>query len=430
MKKINSLIKGTLILTVAGFLSRIIGFFYRIFLSHTIGAEGIGIYQMVFPVFAISFSITGAGIQTAISKFVAARRDRKLSFFLSGLSVSLLLSAMMSCLLYECSDRIALSFLMEERTAPLIRILALSIPFESIHCCVNGYCLGLKKAGFPSATQLIEQTIRVSSVFAIYYYIISHHMTPSVSVAVIGIVFGEFAAMIVSVCFMLREFLQNSVLRLELCHDMKTILRFSAPLSCNRLVLNFLASMEATHIPNSLRHYGLSNVDALSTYGVLTGMALPMIFFPAAVTNSISVMLLPEIAEADAKQNTTHIRYAVNKTIRYCFCLGLICTAAFLLTADFAGRILFKNALAGPYIRALCFICPLIYMGGPLTSILHGLGKTTRAFFINLTCLALRLSFVLFAIPLMGIKGYFLGLLVSEIADILLILFSLRKYLR
>ncbi len=429
MKKINSLIRGTLILTAAGFLSRIIGFFYRIFLSHTIGAEGMGIYQMVFPVFSISFSITGAGIQTAISRFVAAERTKKFSFFLSGLTLSLMLSAVMASFLYRASDIIAVRFLMEARTAPLIRILAFSIPFESIHCCVNGYCLGLKKAEFPSATQLVEQTIRVSSVFAVYYIILSRNMEPTISVAVVGIVFGEFAAMIVSFFFMLKEFLRDRITQFTIQKDLVRILRFSAPLSCNRVVINMLASLEAIHIPNSLRLYGLSDSEALSIYGVLTGMALPMILFPGAITNSISVMLLPEIAEAEASRNTTHIKKAIDKTIRCCFCLGLLCTAGFLITGSFVGRTFFNNELAGTYIRALCFICPLLFMASPLTSILNGLGQTTRTFFINLISLGIRLAFVYFAIPHMGINGYFCGLIVSEIAGIVILLFFLRKYM-
>lgn len=429
MKKINSLIRGTLILTIAGFLSRIIGFFYRIFLSHTIGAEGMGIYQMVFPVFSISFSITGAGIQTAISRFVAAERNKKFSFFLAGMAISLMLSAVMGTFLYRTSDIIAARFLMEARTAPLIRILALSIPFESVHCCVNGYCLGLKKAGFPSATQLVEQTVRVGSVFAVYYYILSRNMEPSISVAVTGIVLGEFAAMAVSFFFMMKEFLRDRFPKLTLRKDMGRILRFSVPLSCNRVIINMLASLEAIHIPNSLRLYGMSGSAALSTYGVLTGMALPMVLFPSAITNSVSVMLLPEIAEAEASRNTNHIRKAIDKTVRCCFCLGLLCTIGFLATGGFVGRVFFNNELAGTYIRALCFTCPLLFMAGPLTSILNGLGQTTRTFIINLISLGIRLAFVFLAIPVIGINGYFCGLIVSETASIVILLFFLRKYM-
>ena len=72
MKK-HMLIRGTLILTITGLVTRIIGFFYRIFLSHTIGAEGMGIYQLIFPIHSICFSLTVAGIQTAISRFLAAK---------------------------------------------------------------------------------------------------------------------------------------------------------------------------------------------------------------------------------------------------------------------------------------------------------------------------------------------------------------------
>ena len=101
----NPLVIGTLFLTISGALSRIIGFFYRIFLSQTIGAEGIGIYQLVTPAFVICFSIAAAGIQSAISRFVAAayakpnEREAKL-FLLCGCTLSLFISVFLATVLY------------------------------------------------------------------------------------------------------------------------------------------------------------------------------------------------------------------------------------------------------------------------------------------------------------------------------------------
>ena len=73
----RTFIKGTLILTLTGLLSRVIGFFYRIYLSRLFGEEGMGIYQLLSPVLALSFSLCAAGIQTAISKYVAASVQRE-----------------------------------------------------------------------------------------------------------------------------------------------------------------------------------------------------------------------------------------------------------------------------------------------------------------------------------------------------------------
>ena len=140
----NPLVSGTIILTLTGFASRFIGFFYRIFLSRTFGAEGMGIYQLTAPVLALTFALTAAGIQTAISKFVAGEtstRDYRYSFvyLFSGLALSLTLSILCAGFVYCFSEQIAVQFLMEARTAPLLRIIALSIPMAAVHSCINGY---------------------------------------------------------------------------------------------------------------------------------------------------------------------------------------------------------------------------------------------------------------------------------------------------
>ena len=105
MKKTNPLITGTIILTVTGFASRFIGFFYRIFLSRVFGAEGMGLYQLTAPVLALTFSITVSGMQTAISKFVASEastKDYRSSFhtLFTGFGISMLLSAACTAYIY------------------------------------------------------------------------------------------------------------------------------------------------------------------------------------------------------------------------------------------------------------------------------------------------------------------------------------------
>lgn len=123
-KKRNSLITGAVILTVTGFVSRFIGFFYRIFLSRVFGAEGMGIYQLTSPVLALSFSLTVAGIQTAISKYVANEtfsKDYRSSFshLFAGFTISMTASVLCTLGIYFYADEIARWFLMEERTAPV-----------------------------------------------------------------------------------------------------------------------------------------------------------------------------------------------------------------------------------------------------------------------------------------------------------------------
>lgn len=441
-RKSNPLITGTLILTITGFASRFIGFFYRIFLSRLFGPEGMGIYQLISPVLALSFSLTVAGMQTAISKYVAGEtisKDYRSSVLhlSAGFILSMLLSFMCTVGIYCYADEIALHFLMESRTAPLLRIIALSIPMATVHSCINGYFYGIRQTAVPALCQLSEQVVRVGSVYAIYYFCLKHNMTPTISFAVVGLVIGESASMLVSLIAVRAHFVNvvpknyGSLFSLDLPAFLaasKGLLMLAVPLSLNRVIINFLQSVEAIFIPNRLIHYGYDNATALSIYGVLTGMAMPLIFFPGAITNSICVLLLPIVSEAEASNNRNTIKKAVNKCIRYGFLLGILCTSVFLCTGKFLGNLLYQNSLAGSFIVILSFLCPLMYIASTLNSILNGLGKTGLTFVYSMLSLLVRLAFVFWGIPILGIHGYLWGILASQAVQTLLCMFAVRKY--
>ena len=209
----------------------------------------------------------------------------------------------------------------------------------------------------------------------------------------------------------------------------RQIIGFAAPLSANRLCLNLLQAIEAACIPAKLQVYGHSVSDSLSVYGVLTGMALPLIYFPGTLTNSVSVLLMPAISEADAVNNQNAIRRAVRKCLGYCLLLGCVCCAGFLVLGKTVGIMLYNSEMAGHFIIILSFMCPFLYLNTTLTSILHGLGKTSYSFFLSLTGLMLRLVFVFQAIPLYGIKGYLAGMLLSQLYTTVCCLVPLRQYL-
>ena len=429
------LVTGTVILTLTGLLSRFIGFFYRIFLSNAFGAEGMGIYQLIAPVLALSFALTASGIQTAISKYVASEtstHDYHTSFrtLWAGFLMAMALSLACALGIYLYADGIAVAFLMKRRTAPLLRIIALSIPMATVHSCINGYFYGIRRTAIPAFSQLAEQVFRVGSVYLIYYFFRQHDMQPTISFAVAGLVIGESASMIVSVVAILARAhhvfpardrrLPGAPALSSYRRICGRLLQLAVPLSANRLVLNLLQSIEAIYIPNKLMAYGLNNADALGVYGVLTGMSLPLILFPSAITNSISVLLLPIVSEADASGNTGAVKRAIVTSIRCCLLLGFGCTALFLLLGRPAGRLLFHSELAGSFILTLSFICPFMYIASTLGSILNGLGKTAQTFLYSVVSLLLRLLFVFIAIPHYGIKGYLWGMLASQMLQTLL----------
>lgn len=463
----HPIITGTLILTITGFISRIIGFFYRIYLSRLFGEEGMGIYQLLSPVLAISFSLTAAGFQTAISKFVAEQTGKQniasispnyapktsdkykyttMYPMIKGLSISIPLSIACLFFVFTYAEYIAHHILLEPRLAPMLRVLSFSIPLSAVHSCINGYFYGIKKASIPAFTQLIEQCCRVGCVYFISYYAIAHNQNISLNVAVLGLVFGEFISMILSILFIYYHYAKNYLdtinttyqLKLNQKHKLSSALRTSSftyrkllsmvgPLTANRIVLNILASIEAISIPANLKLYGYDNATALSVYGVLTGMAFPFIFFPNAITGSVSVLLLPLISEAYAKGDKATVKSASIKTIKYCLTLGIICMLVFLLIGNTVGQLVFNSKLAGHFITTLSFICPFLYLDHTLSSILHGLGMSIRLFFMNALALLIRLSFIFFTIPMVGISGYLWGLLLSQIVLCALYLICLHS---
>ena len=262
-------------------------------------------------------------------------------------------------------------------------------------------------------------------------------MTPTISFAVVGLVIGESASMIVSLLALQAHY--KHVLPKNygplLIHEKSALweasgrlVRLAVPLSTNRVIINFMQSVEAIFIPNRLLAYGYDHATALSVYGILTGMSLPLILFPGAITNSICVLLLPVVSEADAMGNRRAIKKAVRKSIRYGFLLGAAFTALFWFFGKLMGNLLYQNSLSGSFIMILGFLCPMMYIASTLNSILNGLGKTGITFVYSMVSLGVRLLFVFFAIPLWGIHGYLWGLLASQLVQTLLCMFSARKY--
>ena len=431
----NSLLRGTLLLTAAGLISRIMGFFYKIFLANTIGAEGMGIYQLIFPIYSICFSLCASGIETAVSKLTAEKcalenPQDALGILKTALLITLSLSIGCSILIFYHADWLAIKFLNEVRCENLLKILAITIPFGTTQSCICGYYFGIHKAAVPSFSQLIEQFFRMAAIWLLYHIYITNDMTLSPVIAVISLVFGEICSFLFTLtCF---SFSQKKGLSFRSSYTstyFKEILSLSAPLTVSRLCINLLASLEAAMLPNMLKLYGMDSADALSVYGILTGMALPFIFFPNALTGSISLMLLPQVSESQAQGKTSALKHTLKKTFQFCLFLGCSCLLFFFVFGNFLGNFIFSNELAGRFIQTLAWICPFLYLNTTLNSVLNGLGRTSVTFFNGICGLFIRIGFIYLGVPRFGIQGYLFGLLVSQLFITLSSIISLRHSL-
>lgn len=463
MKKLrNKLIQGTLILTVTGFLTRIIGFVYRIFLANILGTNLLGIYQLVFPVYGICFTIYGAGIQTAISQLIAsnvgesAQKTRKdLAILKWGVLASLSLSISLSILIHTFAEPIAVHLLLEPACSPYLRLLCLLFPFCGTSACINGYFYGKKEAKVPAVTQIVEQLVRVASVFLLCIALSATGET-GCRFAILGLVFGEAASCFYN-CFQLylaihrsmgnqKPYFQNRrasrknehiLLRTKPSGYEKTrhnkiassLLFLAFTLTTTKLIISILHSVEAVFIPAALKKFGCSPQDALSIYGILSGIALPFILFPSTITNSFAVMLLPAIAQAQAERSDTKIQNYVTLSGKYSLFIGYLFTCIFLLFGKDFGTVLFQSKDAGTYIYALSWLCPFMYLSTTFTSIINGLGKTQLTFLITAVSLLVKIYFLIFLVPRFGIQAYLAGSLISYIVMTILEGIYLNKYM-
>ena len=299
-----------------------------------------------------------------------------------------------------------------------------------MHACIIGYYTGLKKAAVPAISQLVEQTARVASSFLFWQITVEKGIQVTPVLAMYGMLTSE----IIVVLYTGTRFLLHHPSSFEKAcpfsaHSIREILTFSLPLSTNRVCLSLLQSAESICIPLRLQAFGLARSAALSSYGTLTGMALPLVLFPSAVTNALSVMLLPAVSESQAGKDRKAIARLSVRTVQSCLLLGILCTIFFLVFGNLCGILLFDSNEAGTYIQILSWLCPFLYLGTTLASILNGLGKTFLVFLSNMAALFIRFSFVWFVIPFSGIKGYLLGLLFSQLLHSLLLLFCLNRSL-
>ena len=434
-RQASPLIRGTIILTLAGLLSKVLGFIMRIFLSRYLGAEGIGIVQLVSPLHVLGVVIASFGIQTAISRFVSStpgHSGERFRVLKTGVILGFSLAVLYSLILFLFSPELAGYLLGEAECTPLLRVAAICIPLETIHHCINGYYYGTRKTGVPALSQLIEQSVRISSLWLIFAITTKEGITFTPIHAVLGNLAGDIASMLFNLTALSLEKKGGKNLPCTNCSSHGQILRrigtVALPLTCSQTITHIFHSVETVLIPTMLRAHGYDNSTALSMYGILTGMALPLILFPSTLANSFAVLLLPTISEAYSRANHRLIDVLTRHTIHVCLLLGIFSTGFFITMGGETGQLLYDNSLAGSYIITLGFLCPFLFLNMTLSSVLNGLGKTAQVFRNNLIGLSIRILFAVCIIPKIGIYGYFMGFLLSSCIITLLLVLSIRSY--
>ena len=356
----SNIIKGTLILSCASILSRIIGFIYRIYLADILGEQLLGTYQLIFPIYVLCFTIYGAGMQSAISQVVATlmgknnthSKDDGLNgsvskditprtILLAGTILSFILALFLSIFINFNSKWIACNILMVPDCDIYLKLLTYLFPFCSISACICGYQYGLENAKPPAIAGRIEQITRILFVFIVQGFFSDKEICSQI--AVYGLTVGEFFGFLYNMSTIKnkkrnnkkhisdknlnndnaklhseslhskRQKFKNKTFnkrknKMSLKESFKLLLPVFISLTSIKLTISLLHSVESIFIPASLVKYGYTMNEALSVYGIYSGMAMPFIMFPATITMAISTMLLPAVSKEHSSGNKKQIK--------------------------------------------------------------------------------------------------------------------------
>ena len=336
MTKSKTIIKGAFILTLANLVTRVMGFMYRVFMSKALGARGMGVFQLIMPIYMLVFSLCASGIATTVSACTAARFAQKDSggigkILNASLFISVFLSVLAGIIVYFGADIISGKILHEPDTMPALRMIALCFPFMCAGAVLRGYFYGLQKMSIPAASQIIEQSVRICLVYFLCDAMLEKGLKYACAMAVMGMACGETASFI----FTLAAFVphKKALGRGTVLTDgaaVSTVISMAVPLTLNRGTASLLSTAEHILIPQRLVLHGMTNDHALSLFGGLCGMAAPLVMFPCSLLTALATAIMPAISEYNAAQNKKAVAKTLNGALLFTAVFGILAGGIFI----------------------------------------------------------------------------------------------------
>ncbi len=440
--KPESFLRGAMVLTIAGIVVKLLGAVYRIPFTRIAGSEGIGLYQMAYPIYITLLAVSTAGIPVALSFLIAERgaagdRHGARQVFSVSLIFLVCLGCLLSVGLFYISPVLAQRVLGDTRAYYSLIAVAPAVFVISVASAFRGYFQGWRLMWPTAISEVVEQVIRVGTVLLAARALMPH----GVEFAAAGAAFGTFTGGCAGLCLLIFVYLwfkrqgspvtaarHKSPLRfVEALRILKRLIAYAFPISAGSLVLPLVQVIDTVMIPNRLQTVGYTVQQATSQFGQLSGMAGTVVYLPAALTISIAMTLVPHLASAVSRNNRVEVNRRINTALRITFILCLPAAAGFMLLATPIMGLLFDDPSAGAVTAWLAPAALFTGLQQTTAGALQGIGNTWLPV-VNLMagCLVKILcNYHLTVIPGFGIKGAALGSTLGFLLVFLLNLFCL-----
>lgn len=408
---------------------------FNIYISNQIGSEAVGVFSLVMAVYLFFITVATSGLNIAVTvivseKFALNKNQQAIKAIRTCIFFSLLLGIAAGGLILLFSDFITSKCLHNMVSSRPLFYIAIGLPFIAMSSCISSYFATIRKAYKNAISQVFEFTIKMFATIILLKINISN----GVEAICISLILADVISEICS--FTLIFILYIIDIKLKKLEDIRSfgqrinILKIAFPVAVTSYIRSGLSTLKQLIIPTQLEKSGISCSRALSQYGMINGMVLPVITFPTVFTDSYSMLLIPEFSTYVAQKNYKAINYIANKIFKItCAFTMCICSIFFIFSNDL-GLAIYNNIEIGNYFKIFTPFIFFMYMDHIIDCILKGLNKQFGVMCCNILDLSITTCFIYFLLPVLGIKGYVLSIFFSEVLNFSISLFQLFKYSR
>ncbi len=422
MKTIKAFILNGLVLTFTSLILRCIGMFFNSYISQKIGAEAVGLYGLIMSVYSFGITIALSGINLATTKIVA----EEIAYGNIGnikkvvrkcLMFSLLFSGLGSILLILFSPYVCNVWLHNKISCVPFYIISVSLPFISMSSCITGYFSAVRNSIKPACDQIFEQILKVMLISTFLNYF----MPSGLEYTCISLILGNILAEICSFVFIytLYRFDKRKYKHYSETNSYfeKRILNITIPVGLTSCIRSGLSTLKQVLIPLGFEKNGSSCEKALANYGLISGMAMPLVLFPNIIVLTFSNLLIPEFTEFNARSDYSRISRISKKILKYTLCFSIFVSIFLFLCAEKCSYFMYKTTDVAIYIRLLSPLIPFMYVDNVVDAILKGLGRQVTVLKINILDLFTSILLIFIIIPKFGIMGYIFIIYFSELLN-------------
>ena len=422
--KHKTFIKNAAIMTVTALILRTIGIFFRIYMSNKIGAEGMGLYQLIFSIYVLGSTFATAGISTAVTRMitdelVCGTKKSVLHILRRAMLISVLIGTASMLLIYFLADPISQYWIKDMRAAPALKILCPSLPCMGISSCLRGYFMARRRVSWSSNAQIVDQLVRIGIVM----FLIDRFSAMGIAYACAAVMIGDTLAEFASCLYMAIGYFRDRR-RLE-THTQRPprlvkgvfrrLMSIAAPITAGRYLNTVLRTIENILVPDKLTDYTGSKTLSLSQFGMLKGMAMPLLFFPSSFLSTLSTLLIPEISEAHTLGKTAKVERMVNHTLHITLTLSILISGIFLLFSREIGLLVYQSEEVGFFMLVLAPLMPAMYVESVVDGILKGMNQQGSSLRYSVLDSAVRIILIFVIVPLRGMEGFLFVMVVSNL---------------